>query len=219
MSRPTRANNKSHCRGQRETNAVELEHGSKLRQPRKIPRCWTNRMKGQYAYEWAYHSRRRTPLAKFLPQHSIKTLRERDLGVGGPRAWLCKSCSKHWAHPRLVGPSRNGTVRQRVRTGKKTACRCPSDPRRGGTSDILRHSGIKPMDNGNARGSRERKQRTTARRQSGESSRNQQDARLHAAVKHASCRRHPDGLRCLRKVGRKGGTSAETTSKKKAGKT
>ena len=102
---------------------------------------------------------------------------------------------------------------------KKTARRCPSDPRRGRTSDILRHSGNKPMDNGNARGSRERKQRTTARRQSGESSRNQQDARLHAAAKHAICTHHPDGFQCLRKVVSKGGTRAVTSSKKKAGKT
>ena len=119
--------NKSHCRVQREANAVELEHGSKLRQPQKKPRCWTNPLKGQYAYEWAHHSHRRTPLAK-CPQKSIDTLRERDLGVGGPDAWLCKSCPRHGAqpHPRLVGRSprelrRDGTVRQRVRTRKKCA--------------------------------------------------------------------------------------------------
>ena len=28
-------------------------------------RCWTNPMKRQYAYEWAFHSHRRTPFAKF----------------------------------------------------------------------------------------------------------------------------------------------------------
>ena len=53
-------NNKSHCRGQWSWSV-----GQSCTSLRKKPRCWTNPMKGQYAYEWTYHSHRRTPLAKF----------------------------------------------------------------------------------------------------------------------------------------------------------
>ena len=195
----------------------------------KKPRCWTNPMKG------STHTNGLTTRTAELHMQSLPSKINQDFT--GKRSQCGRTTRmavqellethKAQPHPGLVGrslgelrrPSRNGTVRQRVRTGKKTTCRCPSDPRRGRSPDVLRHSGIKPMDNGNARGSRERKKRTTARRQSGESSRNQRDARLHATAKHASCTHHPDGFRCLRKVGRKGGTSAETSSKKKARKT
>ena len=134
---------------------------------RKKTRCWTNPVKGQYADEWAYTRTAELHLQS-LPRKSVKTLRERDIGVGGPRAWLCKSCSKH----RGTTTSATGGQETESKRNSSSASTNPKKdcaPRRGRTSDLLRHSGIKPMDNGNARGSRERTQRPTARRQSGES--------------------------------------------------
>ena len=143
--RPTRANNKSHCRGQPTQWSCSMGQSCASRGKK-------NTMLDQpYGRGSTHTSGLTTRTAELhlqsLPRKSIKTLRERDLGVGGSCAWLCKSCSKHWAqpHPRLVGrspgelrrPSRRGTVRQRVRTGKKE---CVQMSERSQTWEDIRHT-------------------------------------------------------------------------------
>ena len=84
----------------------------------------------RYAHEWAYHSHCRTPLAKLTSKINQDFAGKISVWAG-PRAWLCKSCSKHGAqsHPRLVGrspreprrPIRNGKVSS-ASTNRKKDC-------------------------------------------------------------------------------------------------
>ena len=68
---------------------------------------------------------------KVYLKKSIKTLRERDLGVGGPRAWLCKSCSKHKAqtHPWRTAETESKRNSSSASTNRKKDCVQMSEPR------------------------------------------------------------------------------------------
>ena len=186
-------------------------------------------MKRRYAYGWAYHSHRRTPLAKFTSTIN-QYFAVKEISVWADHAHGCAKAARNTGaqpHPRLVDrsprelrrPSRNGTVRQRVRTRKKG---CAQMSEQSQTWKDIRptttwwyqapwtmgtHEGAESEHKGQPHDGRAVKAAETNK------IRDYKPPPSTQAVHD-----HPDGIRYVRKVERKGGTGAETSSKK-AGKT